>query len=89
MLVLHQVLSPVHEFSCEVSLLLSATLKPKQSSKLKWMQVTSLNTLDRGKMKFVPCALQPNASFVHQPFFALLLPSHSVNNKMKNRFNPS
>jgi hypothetical protein len=40
-------------------------------------------------MKFVPCALQPNASFVHQPFFALLLPSHSVNNKMKNRFNPS
>jgi hypothetical protein len=88
MFVLLQVLSPSREFSCEVSLSLSATFKSKESSKLKWMQVTELNTLVKRKMKFVPCVLQPNASFVHQPFVALLLPSHSIN-KIKNKFNPS
>jgi hypothetical protein len=28
-------------------------------------------------MKFLPCVLQPNAPFVHQPFVAPLSPSHS------------
>lgn len=37
----------------------------------------------------MPYGLQPNASFFHQHFVALILLAHSVNNKMKNGFNPS